>query len=64
MKAWRKSSSECLKRVIRHLRGALVWRTSFGSQSTPEVEEAFCDSDRAGDPISRAGMAVLWVLHL
>eukprot|EP00972_Heterocapsa_arctica_P029748 4382116-Heterocapsa_arctica.AAC.1 len=50
MKASRKSDWESLKRVGRYLRGALVGRRIFGSQSIPEVEEAFCDSDHAGDP--------------
>eukprot|EP00972_Heterocapsa_arctica_P091719 13525711-Heterocapsa_arctica.AAC.1 len=67
MKTFCKSSWESLKSVGRYLRGALVRRTTFSSHSIPEVEEAFSDSDHAGDPTStqsRSGRAVSWVWHL
>eukprot|EP00972_Heterocapsa_arctica_P019522 2882236-Heterocapsa_arctica.AAC.1 len=48
----RESDWDNLKRVGR-LRGVPVGRLLLRWQSIPKVVEAFCDSDRAGDPISR-----------
>eukprot|EP00972_Heterocapsa_arctica_P055692 8215969-Heterocapsa_arctica.AAC.1 len=53
MKSPRESDWASLKRVGRYLRGAPVGRILFRWQSIPKVVEAFCDSDHAGDPISR-----------
>eukprot|EP00972_Heterocapsa_arctica_P032301 4761491-Heterocapsa_arctica.AAC.1 len=61
MKSPRESDWDNLKRVGRYLRGAPAGRILFRSQSIPEVVDAFCDSDHAGDPISRkssSGMAL------
>eukprot|EP00972_Heterocapsa_arctica_P102524 15108782-Heterocapsa_arctica.AAC.1 len=67
MKAPREINWGSLKRVGRYLRDAPDGRIVFKSQSIPKVVEAFCDSDHAGDPISRksrSGMAVMWGMHL
>eukprot|EP00972_Heterocapsa_arctica_P070896 10473928-Heterocapsa_arctica.AAC.1 len=53
MKSPRESDWDNLKSAGRYLRGAPVGRIFSRLQITPKVVEAFCDSDHAGDPISR-----------
>eukprot|EP00972_Heterocapsa_arctica_P022181 3263139-Heterocapsa_arctica.AAC.1 len=67
MKSPRESDWDHFKRVGRYLHGAPVGRVLFRSQSIPKVVEAICDSDRAGDPISRksrSGMTLMLGTHL
>jgi len=67
MKQPRQSDWESLKRAGRYLKGYPVGKVVYEPQAQQETLRAFCDSDHAGDPISRrsrSGMVVMWGRHL
>eukprot|EP00959_Pyramimonas_sp_CCMP1952_P144462 3024060-Pyramimonas_sp.AAC.1 len=67
MKEPRENNMEELKRIGRYLKKCPAGRPLFPSQGLPDKISAYCDSDYAGDPItrrSRTGMALQWGSHL
>eukprot|EP00971_Amphidinium_carterae_P201826 4004842-Amphidinium_carterae.1 len=55
-----------LKRVGRYLRGNFHSRLRFERQQLPVTLTTYCDSDHAGDPVtrkSRSGMAIMLGTH-
>ncbi|CAK0859186.1 unnamed protein product [Prorocentrum cordatum] len=58
---------EDLKRIGRYLKKYPAGRSLSPAQKLPRKVRVYCDSDYAGDPItrrSRSGMAILWGTHL
>ncbi|CAK0843171.1 unnamed protein product [Prorocentrum cordatum] len=55
------------KRIGRYLKKHPAGRSLFPAQRLPRKVGVYCDSDYAGDPITRrprSGMAILWGAHL
>ncbi|CAK0861016.1 unnamed protein product, partial [Prorocentrum cordatum] len=67
MKEPKETRVEDLKRIGRYLKKHRAGRLLFPAQRLPRKACVYCDSDYAGDSItrrSRSGMAILWGTHL